>query len=119
MSSCEHRSIKNVEVNLVSLSEMIFFGNPVKGNTRSLKSFATPSVSIVSLQGIKITALVQSWSVMVMRESYPSDMGSLTMKSTAIVSKGKAPSSAMIGLIGGLFFLVIGLLAWQIAHPLT
>src|SRR5580698_3549035 len=119
MSSCKHRSLKNVEMNLVSLFEMIFFSNPVKGNTRSLKSFTTPSVSMVSLQGIRITALVQSWSVMVIRESYPSDMGSLTIKSTAIVSKGNAPSSVVIELIGGLFFWVMGLLALQIAHPFT
>jgi hypothetical protein len=66
---------------------------------------------IVLLQGIRITALVQSWSVMVMRESYPLDKGSLTMKSTAIVSKGNAPSLAEIGLIGGLFLQVIGLFA--------
>ena len=63
------------------------------------------------LQGIKITALVQLWSVIVMRESYPSDIGSLTMKSTAIVANGTAPSSAVIGSIGGLFFRVIGLFA--------
>jgi hypothetical protein len=103
MPNWEHISKKNIEVNLVSQSEIIFFGSPVKGNTRSLKSFATPSVSIVSLHRIRITALVQLWSVMVMRESYPSDKGSLTMKSTAIVSKGSAPSLAEIGSIGGLF----------------
>ena len=46
---------------------------------------------IVSLHGIRMTALVQSWSVIVSIESKPFDSGNLTMKSIATVSKGSAP----------------------------
>src|SRR5580693_1101478 len=66
-----------------------------------------------------MTALVQLWSVMIMIESYPSEVGNLMMKSTAIVWNGSAASSGTIGCIGGLFLCMIGLFAWQIAHPLT
>src|SRR6266850_820440 len=66
-----------------------------------------------------MTALVQSWSVIVMIKSYPSDVGSLTMKSMAMVWKGSVSSWGVIGCSGGLFRCVIGLLAWQMAHPFT
>jgi hypothetical protein len=45
-------------------------------------------VSIVSLQGMKIHAL-EKVSVIVSMESYPSDIGSLTMKSMATEVKGE------------------------------
>src|SRR6266850_6699657 len=83
--SCLHSSLKNDDVNQVSLSVITFLGIPMKGNTCSLKSAATPSASIVSLHGKRITALVQSWSVIVRIESYPFDSGNLTMKSIAMV----------------------------------
>src|SRR5579863_8262628 len=117
--SCAHSSLKNVEVKHVSLSDMIRFGRPTKGNTRSLNSLATPSASIVSLQGTRMTAFVQSWSVMVIIVSLPSDIGSLTIKSTAMVWNGRASSCSVIGFSGGLLRCVMGLLAWQIAHPFT
>jgi hypothetical protein len=46
---------------------------------------------------MKIVALEQSWSVTVSMESYPCDMGSLVMKSTATVSKGVASGLAQMG----------------------
>ncbi len=57
----------------------------------------TPSAVIVSLQGMKIAALLQSWSVIIRIESYPWDLGSLTMKSMAITSKGSASVLVVIG----------------------
>ena len=62
----------------------------------------TPSASMVSVQGIKMAALEQSWSVMVRIELYPWDSGSLTMKSIAIVWKGRAFGSVVMGKAGGL-----------------
>src|ERR1700682_858051 len=118
-SNCLQSSLKKVEVKRGSLSEIIRFGSPTKGKTRSLNNLATPSASTVSLHGIKITALVQSWSVTVIIESNPSEVGNLTIKSTAMVWKGRAPSCGGIGFSGGLLRCVIGLFAWHIAHPFT
>ena len=58
---------------------------------------ATSSAEIVSLQGMKIAAFEQSWSVMVSMELYPSDSGNLTMKSIATVSNGSAFGMGKIG----------------------
>ena len=74
---------------------------------------------IVSLHGIRMTALVQSWSVIVSIESKPFDNGNLTMKSIATVSKGSAPGFANMGLSGALLVWLFTLLRWQSAHPLT
>ena len=71
---------------------------------------ATPSAVIVSLHGIRMTALVQSWSVIVSIESKPFDNGNLTMKSIATVSKGSAPGLANIGLSGALLVWLFTLL---------
>ncbi len=57
----------------------------------------TPSVVIVSLQGIKMAALLHLWSVMVRIVSYPYDLGNLTMKSIVITSKGSASLLVVIG----------------------
>ena len=62
---------------------------------------ATPSESMVSLQGRKIDALEQSVSVMVRMVSYPPDSGSLVMKSSAMVSNGHAFSMGEMGNKGG------------------
>jgi hypothetical protein len=53
--------------------------------------------SIVSLQGMKMAALEQSWSVIVRIESKPFDSGSFTMKSSEMVSNGSAFGSTVIG----------------------
>ena len=62
----------------------------------------TPSAVIVLLHGMRMTALVQLWSVIVSTESKPFDSGNLTMKSMAIVSKGNTPGFVNIGLSGAL-----------------
>ena len=62
----------------------------------------TPSAVTISLHGIRMTALVQSLSVIVSTESKPFVSGNLTMKSMATVSKGSAPGFANIGLSGAL-----------------
>ena len=85
-----HSSLVNLALNLGSRSLMTQHGNPNRLNTCLRYSWAVPSAVISSLQGIKTDALVQSWSVMVRRESYPWDLGSLVIKSSAIVSNGNA-----------------------------
>ena len=62
---------------------------------------ATPSESIVSEQGRKMDAFEQSVSVMVRIVSYPPDGGNLVMKSSAIVSNGRAFSTGVMGKSGG------------------
>jgi len=60
----------------------------------------SPTVSstvILSLQGINTTAFVQLWSVTVSIESYPCEVGSLVMKSNAMVLKGIASGVGNIG----------------------
>src|SRR6266702_7490158 len=101
----------NRDMNRVSLSEMILHGKPLWGNTCLIINPTTPSTVIVSLQGIKIAALLQSWSVMVRIMSYPWDLGSLTMKSMAITSNGSALVSVVIGTSFGFIQCVLILLA--------
>ena len=52
---------------------------------------------MVSLQGIAISILVQSWSVIVRMESNPADSGSFTIKSIAMVWNGSAPVVGVMG----------------------
>ena len=85
-----HSSLVNLALNLGSQSLITHDGNPNRLNTCLRYNWAVPSAMISSLQGIKTDALVQLWSVMVRRESYPWDLGSLVMKSSAIVSNGSA-----------------------------
>ena len=66
-------------------------------------------MSIVSLQGMKTDALLQSVSVMVRIVSNPPDGGSLVMKSIAIVLKGRALLAGEIGNSGGRVGLVFTL----------
>ena len=87
----------NFDTNLGSLSLIIFEGSPNQGKICRRNSSATPSAVIVSLQGIMISILVQSWSVIVRMESKPADSGSFTIKSIAMVWKGSAP---VIGVMG-------------------
>ena len=74
-------------------------------------SSTTPSAVIVSLQGIKMAALLQSWSVMVRIVSYPWDLGNLTMKSMAITSNGSASVLVVIGTRRGFWWCVLILFA--------
>ncbi|SRR6266702_655513 len=104
-----HNPWMNFDANLGSLSLMILQGNLNLGNTCQAISPAVSSAIIVSLQGMNIAALLQSWSVTVSIESYPCDIGSLVMKSRAMVSKGIASGWGNIGcrgaLVGHVFIL--------------
>ena len=90
MPNSRHSSLVNLVLNLGSLSLMTHDGNLNQLNTCLRYNWAVPSTVISSLQGINTDALVQSWSVTVRRESYPWDLGSLVMKSNAIISNGSA-----------------------------
>ena len=71
----------NLALNLGSQSLITHNGSLNQLNTCLRYNWAVPSAVISSLQGMKTDALVQSWLVMVRRESYPWDLGSLVMKS--------------------------------------
>ena len=75
----------NFDMNLGSLSLIIFEGSPNQGKTCRRNSSTTPSAVIASLQGIAISILVQSWSIIVRMELNPADSGSFTIKSIAMV----------------------------------
>ena len=62
---------------------------------------------MVSLQGMNIAALVQSWLVIVSIESYPLDGGSLVIKSIATTSNGWASGSVVIGNRRGFWWCVL------------
>ena len=97
MSKIWQSSVPNFETKHGSRSEMIFHRIPYIGNTWFRYRHATPSELTVSLQGIKTDALLQSMSVMVRMVSNPPEVGSLVMKSMAIVSKGRAFSTGVMG----------------------
>ena len=99
----------NQLVNLGSLSLITLDGIPNLGNTWQRYRSATPLADMVSLQGIVIIIFVQSWSVTVKIKPYPSDRGNLTMKSMAIVWKGNASASGVIGFRGALIACVFTL----------
>ena len=97
MSSIQQSSVPNFETKCGSQSEMIFCGILYVGNIWFRYKRATPSESTVSLQGMKTDALLQSVLVMVRIVSKPPDVGSLVMKSMAIVSKGRVFSTGVMG----------------------
>ena len=105
-----HSPLANFDVNRVSRSEMIFFGIPNLGYTYRRYNPATPSAVIVSWQGMKMAALLQSWSVIVRIVSYFPDFGSFTIKSMDTVWKGSVCSGVM-GIIAGFKGHVFALLA--------
>ena len=76
-----HSPLANFEVNRVSRSEIILFGTPNLGYTYQRYSPVTPFAVIVSWQGMKMAALLQSWSVIIKIVSYFPDFGSFTIKS--------------------------------------
>ena len=92
-----HSSFINFDMNLGSLSLIIFEGSPNRGKICRRNSSATPSAVMVSLHGITISILVQSWSVIVRMESNPADSGSFTIKSMAMVWNGSAPAAGVMG----------------------
>ena len=95
--------LKICEVNFVSQSEITYSGNPTNGNTCSRYNLATFRAPISSLQGNRITAFMQSWSVTVSMESYPLKIGSLTTKSIAMVENSCVHEWGKIGCRGGQF----------------
>jgi len=70
----------------------------------------TPSAVIVSWQGMKMAALLQSWSVIVKIVSYFPDFGSFMIKSMDTVWKGSVCLGVM-GIIAGFRGRVFALLA--------
>ena len=86
----------NFDMNLGSLSLIIFEGSPNLGKICHRNSLATPSAIMVSLQGIVISIFVQSWSMMVRMELNPADSGSFMIKSIAIVWNGSASVSGVV-----------------------
>ena len=87
----------NFDTNLGYLSLIIFEGSLNRGKISQRNSSATPSAVMVSLQGIAISILVQSWSVIVRMESNPTDSGNFTIKSIVIVWNG---SALVVGVMG-------------------
>ena len=87
----------NFDMNLGSLLLIIFEGSLNQGKICRRNSSATPSAVMVSLQGIVISILVQSWSVIVRMELNPTDSGNFTIKSMAIVWNGSAPVAGVMG----------------------
>src|SRR5580693_7558631 len=92
----------NFEVNRRSRSLMIFVGRPYLANTCLAYRAAVSSPDISSMQGMKMVAFEQSWSVTMSMESYPCDTGSFVMKSTATVLNGVASGLAHMGSNGAL-----------------
>ena len=70
--------------------------------TFRIYSSTVSSAEMVSLQGMRMIAFEQLWSVIVRIKSNPSDVGSLVMKSRAIVEKGRASSFGVIVMNTGL-----------------
>ena len=77
---------------------------------------ATPSESIASLHGRNMDTLLQSISVIISIVLYSPEDGNFVMKSIAIVSKGLAFSSGVIGESGGWVGCVLTLFIWQVVQ---
>src|SRR6266404_8662725 len=105
-----HSPLANFEVNWVSWSEIIFLGTPNLGYTYWRYSPASPSAVIVSWQGMKMAALLQSWSVIVKIVLYFPDFGNFMMKSMDTIWKGSV-CSGMMGIIASFRGHVFALLA--------
>ncbi len=73
--------------------------------------------SMVSLHRRNKDPFEQSWLVIIRIESYPSEGGSLVMKSRAIILKGWASGLVVMGYCGGFGCIVIFLHDWQVVHP--
>ena len=80
---------------------------------------AVSSALISSVHGINCAILVQSWSVIVRIESYPSDIGSFVMKLRAMVLNRRASGLRYMGLSGAFVGHVLTLCLWHSAHPQT
>ena len=81
-------------------------------------------MSMVFVQGERITPFVVSWSAMTIRASkvLPHqlvDGGRSVIKSIITISKGQAPFFAGMGMSGGMVRWVLIFACWHIAHPRT
>src|SRR6266702_6905969 len=114
-----HSPLMNLEANFGSLSLMNFSRSLNCGKMCWMISPTVSSAVILSLQGMNIAALVQSWSVTLSIESYPCETGSLVMKSRATVSNGIASRAGNMGDNGALVGRVLILFLWHSAHPRT
>ena len=99
----------NWEVNRGSRSVMTLDGTPNRGKTWWKYSNATPSASIDSLQERNMAIFVHPWSVIVRIESYPWDLGNLTIKSIAMVENGGMFGCGKIGERGAFSLWVLTL----------
>ena len=95
-----HSSQVNLDVKRESRSLMICKGNPNREKMCWMYNMAVPSAVIPLVQGMKMDALVQSWSVTVSIASYFCDLGSFIIKSSAIVLKGFTSGLGVIGASG-------------------
>jgi hypothetical protein len=81
-------SLNTLDMNLGSQSEMTQLSIPINGNTLCRYSSANSNELIFLWHSNRITALVQSWSVIVSIKLHPPDCGNFTIKSIAIVENG-------------------------------
>ena len=102
-----HNPLINLKANFGFLSLMNFDGSPNCGNMCWMINPAVSSAVILSLHGINIAAFVQLWSVTVSIESYPCEIGSLVIKSSATVSNSIASCMGKVGDSGALVGCVL------------
>lgn len=81
--------VQNFDMKTVPLSETMESGRPCNRKIESTKARAISSAFQVSCAGIKWADL-EKWSTTTMMESYPSERGSFTIKSTPIVVQGRS-----------------------------
>src|SRR6266571_1517586 len=112
-----HNPLMNLDANFGSLSLMNFSGSPNRGKMCWTINPVVSSAIMLSLHGMNIAALVQSWSVMVSIESHPCETGSLVMKSSTTVSNGIASCMGNMGDSRALVGRVLILFLWHSAHP--
>src|SRR6266702_4540357 len=104
-----HSSLMNFDANFGSRSLMNFSGSPNRGKICWTISPVVSLAVMLSLHGMNMVALVQSWSVTVSIMSYPCETGNLVMKSRATVSNGIASRIGKIGDSGALVGCVLTL----------
>ena len=114
-----HNPLTNLEANFGSLLLINLSGSLNHGKMCWMINPAVSSAVMLSLQGMNTAAFVQSWSVTVSIESHPCEVGSLVMKSSAIVSNGIASGVGNMGDSDALVSFMLILFRWHSAHPRT
>ena len=115
----QHSLRENLEANRRSRSLMILLGRPNLVKMCVMYRAAICSLEISSRHGMNMNTLEQSWSVIVRMESYPSDSGSLVIKSMATTSNGVASSLAYMGCNGARVGQLFTLFLWHSVQPFT